>query len=416
METSFSQSTLEMLPDEILLKVCKYLLCTDILHSFIGLNYRLTQMITQYRHHVSLHKTSISKFDYLCVNVLPQIGAQIRSLLIDCCYSSLQAELFIQHCDNKMATIFPRLERISLVSYQHDQLIAFLSSLRDLSYLVEIRLYSLFSIERLQQPKFVRSLLQANNHRLTTILIDDQSSALSFDRTDCYMNVLQLRIKLRTFVGLSSLFAAVPNVHHLDVILGESDDLPEYVDEMNLSSLFHLTDFRLQSTEHIWKLEEFFIIFSQIPTVRHLSLILSTCDRRLIQGDIVLSALPPTVQQFDYAIYFFNDTPVDQVDEIIASWPLSHSVTCFCKNEFLFIHTLPWRFASIELSALINKMTSCYANNVTDYDRSVEHLYLKIDRNFTLTKSLSMISQYRRVREITIYVQNNGDAVKGTCI
>lgn len=69
-----------MLPDEILLEVCKYLLCSDILFSFNKLNRQMTQMITEYHHYVSLHKTSIRKFEYLCVNILPEIGSQIRSL------------------------------------------------------------------------------------------------------------------------------------------------------------------------------------------------------------------------------------------------------------------------------------------------------------------------------------------------
>src|SRR5437764_1009255 len=128
METFSIQSTLEMLPDETLLQVCKYLLCSDILQSFFGLNYRMTQMITQYRHHVSLHKTSLSTFNYLSVNVLPQIGSQVRSLVIDCCYSVLQGELFFEHFGKKMSITFPKLERISLVSYTHDQLVVFLDT------------------------------------------------------------------------------------------------------------------------------------------------------------------------------------------------------------------------------------------------------------------------------------------------
>jgi hypothetical protein len=78
MKTSCNQSILEILPDEILLEVCKHLLFSDILYSFTGLNYRMTRMIIQYRQHFSFHKTSLSKCDYLCINVLPQIGFEIR--------------------------------------------------------------------------------------------------------------------------------------------------------------------------------------------------------------------------------------------------------------------------------------------------------------------------------------------------
>ncbi|CAF1140141.1 unnamed protein product [Rotaria sp. Silwood1] len=411
METSCSQSTLEMLPDEILLETCKYLLCTDILLSFTGLNNRITQMITEYRHHISLHKTSILTSDYLCINILPQIGFQIRSLLIDCCYSILQDNLFIKYFGKTMSIIFPKLEKISLVSYQYNQLIAFLDALHDLYYLVEIRLYSLFPIEKTNQITVARSLIQANNHRITTIYIDDQSSSLHFHHDDCYFNVLRLRIKLRTMVDLSSLFHAVPNVQYLDVILDDSEGLWEYFDELTLSPLFYLTHFQLISTKQLWMLEKLCVVFAQLPIVRHLSLFLSTDDRRLIEGDTILSVLPSTVQQLDYGIYFYHHISFDEIDEIITSWPTSHPVTCFYKDTFLFMHTLPWRLARISFPTFIKKIMSCQTNTMTGYDSSVEQLDVTIDKSFTLTKSLGMISQCRQVREMTFYVRNTDDAV-----
>ncbi|CAF1173768.1 unnamed protein product [Rotaria sordida] len=386
MATSCSQSTLEMLPDEILLEICKYLLCADILMSLIGLNYRITQMITNYRHHISLHKTSISKSDYLCINILPQIGSQIRTLLIDCCYSILQDDLFIEHFGKKMSIIFPKLERISLVSYEYNQLIAFIDTLHDFNYLVEIRLYSLFSIHVDNQSTVIRSLSQANNHRLTTILIDDRSSPLHFHHTDCYSNTIRLRITLRTSADLPSLFHAVPNVRYLDVELSESDDSLEYFGGLNLSPLFHLTYFQFKSIQQSWMLEELLILFAQLPIVRHLSLFLLTTDRRLIEGGTILPSLPFCAQQFDYAICFFDNMFVDQIDAIIASWSPSHRVTCFYQNPFLFIHTLPWHLARISFPELITKMISC--------------------------RSLGIISKCRQVREITFSVKDTGEIVE----
>ncbi|CAF1153692.1 unnamed protein product [Rotaria sordida] len=412
METSCNQSTLEMLPDEMLLEICKYLLCTDILLSFTGLNNRITQMISEYHYHISLHKTSISKCDYLCVNILPQIGFQIRSLLIDCCYSILQDDLFIKYFDKKMSIIFPKLERISLVSYQYNQLIIFLNTLYDLNYLVEIRLYSLFPINKINQITVVRSLIQANNHRITTILIDDQSSSLHFHQDDYYLNIIRLRIKLRTIVDLSSLFHAIPNIQYLDIILDENDSLSEYFDQLILSPLFYLTHFQLISTKQSWTLEELRLLFDQLPIVKYLSLFLSTDDRHLIEGDTILSYLPSSVQKFDYAIYFYHNISFDEINEIITSWPTSHPVTCFYKDTLLFVHTLPWRFTRISFPTFINKMMSCKTNNVTGYESSVEQLDVTIDKSFTLIKSLGMILQCRQVRDITIYVRDTGDTVK----
>ncbi|CAF1469325.1 unnamed protein product [Rotaria sordida] len=112
-------------------------------------------MITQYRHHVSLHKTSLPQYSYLHMNVFPQIGSQIRSLVIDCCYSILQDELFVKHFHDKISIVFPYLEKLTLFAYQHEQLVAFLNTLHNLNYLVEIRLYSLFRIQRTNHSTLV---------------------------------------------------------------------------------------------------------------------------------------------------------------------------------------------------------------------------------------------------------------------
>ncbi|CAF1551363.1 unnamed protein product, partial [Rotaria sordida] len=136
----------------------------------MGLNCRMTHMITQYRHHVSFYKASILTSDYLCRNILPQIGSHVRSLVIDRNYSCLQDELFIEHFGKTMSMIFPKLERISLTYYEHDRLLTFLNALHDLNHLIEIRLYDLFDIQIWHQATLFRSLCQANNHRLTTIL------------------------------------------------------------------------------------------------------------------------------------------------------------------------------------------------------------------------------------------------------
>ena len=417
MNTCGNQSTLEMLPDEVLLEVCKYLLCSDILHSFVGLNYRITQMITQYRHHVSLHKTSISKFYYLYTNVLPQFGSQIRSLVIDCSYSILQHQLFTKFYGEKISVIFPNLQRISLVSlYEYEVALTFFSTLHDLDHLVEINLYDLFSIERSHQPAFIRSLFQANNHRLTTILIDNQQDSLSFNNSTCYLNVLRLTVELKTVQELCFLFAAVPNVQYLDVIIHGAGVVCDSFYEMEFSSLFHLTDFRLQSSNYIWELEELFILFVQVPKLQHLSLFLSTYDRRLIDGNIILSSLPSTVQQFNYAIQFMPDETLDQDDTIATSWPSSHPIACIFNDESLFIHTLPWHLTYIDPFLIVGKMIICHTNSELGYDRQVKQLDVTIDKNFTFGKSLGAISQCRCVREITIKIESNDNTAKGMSI
>ncbi|CAF1222789.1 unnamed protein product [Rotaria sp. Silwood1] len=412
MTTSFNKLTLETLPDEILLQICKYLSCADILVSLTGLSYRITQMITQYRHHISLHKTSLSQSDYLCGNIFPQIGSQIRSLLIDCCYSVLQDDLFIKYFANKISITFPQLERISLVAYEDNQLIALLDSLHDLNHFVEIRLYSLYWISQAKQSTVVRSLFQANNHRLTTILMDDDSTYLHFQQNDSYLNIIRLRINLRTRTDLSSLFHAVPNVQYLDVIIHDNYDSSKDTFGQNLPSLLHLTNFELKSIMKPWTLEELLLLFAQLPIVKHLSLCLLTHDRRLVDGNTILPSLPSTVQLFHYATYFIHNMDVDSTDDILVSWSSSHPVVCFQEETLLFLHTLPWYFADFDFPDLINKKISCGTNYLNGYYSSVQRLMLQIDRNFTFTKALEIISQCHQVKKVIITITDIGEVSK----
>jgi hypothetical protein len=416
METSSNQSTLEILPDEILLEVCKYLLCVDILQAFFGLNSRMTRMITQYRHHVSLNKASITQASYLCINVLPQIGVHIRSLLIERCYAVLENDLFIKYFGKKMSIMFPRLEKISLIAFRHDHLLDFLATLHNLDNLVEIYLNNLFDINKDHQATVLQRLLQANNNQLTSVFVDDESGCLSFNDTDCYVNIVQLRIKIKEIRELPSLFAAVPNVRYLDVIFKEDDSEKVFFDKMHMASPLYLTDLRLRSTKRWWKLEELSTLLNQLPNVQTLSLFLCTSDSRLVYGDILLSLLLPVVQQFNYAIYYLPKLTLTQEDAIVASWLPSHRIMCFSGDIFWFIHTLPWYSARLPVLSPIGKTMSSHVNPMAGYDRQVKHLEIVSNKNFTMAKSSAIIAQCCRMTKLSVWVNADGDVVQGTCI
>lgn len=408
-------STLKSLPDEILLEICKYLLCTDILLSFVGLNDRITQMITEYRHHVSLHKSSFAKSHKLFAHVFPQIGTHIRSITIDCCYSILQDDLFFKYFGNKMSKVFPELERISFVSYQYNQFMAILDNLCDLNHLVEIRLYSLFPVLASDEIKFTRSLMQANNHKLTTILIDNDSSCLKFDPADCYLNVTRLQLKLRSVNDLFIMFSTIPNIQYLDVTVDEYSSLSDHFSPSSTHPLRYLTDFQFRSTKHIWTLQELSAIFSWLPIVQHLSLCLLTSDQRLVESNAIIPEIPTSVQRFNYAIYFLHHMSLDQTQNLIDSWPLSRPVTCFYHDSLSFIHTLPCHLSRISFSTFISKIISNQTDRSAGYDDSVKEIELLLDQNFSLSKSIEILSQCQRVREITIYERNTDDTVKSMC-
>jgi hypothetical protein len=314
-----------------------------------------------------------------------------------------------------MYIIFPNLERINLVAYEHDDLVAFLNILDDLNHLIEIRLYSLFTIQRPQQPALARLLMQANNHRFTTILLDSHSSALSFDETDRYWNIVQLRLRLKTVADLSCLFAAVPNVQHLDVTIDKQD--PSETENMTFTfPLLHLTNFRLKSVGRAWTLDKLMALLVQLPIVQCLSLFLFTYEESLVKGDLLLSLLSSTVQQFNYAVYFYSDITLGEDNTIASSWPPSHPIAHFFKDQLCFLHTLPWRFTYLEFPSTVGRMISDQTINANGYDKHTEQVSLFINTNFPLAKSLIVLSQCRRVRKVTISLTNNSDISEGMCV
>lgn len=412
METFHSQSMLETLPDEILLQICKYLLCSDILYSFYGLNDRMTQMITQYRHHLSFHRTSLPQFDYLCSTILPQSGSNVRSLVIDDEYCHFQDELFLQYFGENMPIIFPQLERISLTSCQYNGVIKLLNALNDMSCLVEIRFYGLYTIKEPHEKTFLPSLFQANNHRLTTILFDELSSSFIFDDTNCYTNIVKLKLKLKTSSDLLSLFAAVPNIEYLDVVVDDGQSFITDFDEKKLIPLFHLTFLRLENFHSDWSLEELKILFTLLVAVRYFSLSFCTTDKRLLQGNIILSSLPSTVEQFDYGIRLFDDIELDPNDDIVATWPTSHPIVCYSNDDCIFIHTVPYHFTFAEYSCLDGKIVCSHTSASINHYRQVETLILTMKKDFYLNKFFTVLSQLCQVRMLIIILTSDDIVVK----
>jgi hypothetical protein len=58
-------------------------------------------------------------------------------------------------------------------------------------------------------------------------------------------------------------------------------------------------------------------------------------------------------------------------------------------------------------------MMSWQTINKNGYDKHIEEVYLFINKSFSLAKSLIVLSQCRRVREVYINVTNNGNTSKG---
>jgi hypothetical protein len=61
-------------------------------------------------------------------------------------------------------------------------------------------------------------------------------------------------------------------------------------------------------------------------------------------------------------------------------------------------------------------MISSQTINANGYDKHTEQVCLFINKNFSLDKALTILSQCRRVSEVIISVTDNSDIVEGTRI
>jgi len=401
-----SISNLELLPDELLLEICKYLLCVDVLLSFDNLNIRFTCMINDYHRYVSLHKASYAQSYKLCTIILPKIGTQIHTLSIDNCYSALQGINFLKYFQNSLSICFPELKKLILISFRPDPLLSFLKILSNLEKLNQIDIRSLFRVPTNQQTEVLLTLLQANNQRLTSVYIDDQSSHLNsikkhLSNQILCSNIINLKIEISTIYDLSVLFTIIPNVHYLSVSINKKDNLDNINRIFTSNQLKFLTHFLLKSVQRSWYLNDLIILLDKLPSIKYLSLNLCTCDLKLTNGQILKTSLKNTIEQFHYAIHYLPDQSVDYL-EILNTWKSICPIVCLhnpVQNDYMFLHTLPYSsFDYLEISSSV-------AKSILKNDNSYENIRrIHVDCDFTLAEAFPIIAICRRAKHSTIWL------------
>jgi hypothetical protein len=403
-----SVTTLEMLPDELLLEVCKYLLCIDVLQSFFDLNERMTRLIKGYRDNVSLHKGSFAQCNYIYANVFPKIGSHIRTLVIDRLYSVLQVDMFYRYFgDQKLSNIFPKLEQITLVAFRHEILLPFVNSLENFEHLIQLNVSKLFPVPLEHQPTVLKALLTANNQKLKSVIISDNWTCLRLDDLSniSYSNITNLQITVEKNDDLLFLFSAIPNVAQLDITLLDNNILEPF--NGDIPPLVHLTNFRLVSIYRVWIFEDLVTLLRLIPNVQYLSLQLFTFDPRCINGQqiLVLQASLSHIRQFNYEVHYTSETDGFDRKSILASWPPS-SIECLVNetsdadNIFAFIYTVSSciePFISLEIPGTIMSKVIPPKQD----DSQVQQL--TINKVSTFLGCLPVMARWHRVKELTIW-------------
>ncbi|CAF2393856.1 unnamed protein product [Rotaria sp. Silwood2] len=106
----YARTTFEILPDEIILEICRYLHCSHVLYSFFDLNTRLNKTITSYCQHVWFRRASYKQLLYIYQYILPRIGSSVLSLTIH----PLHQVSFPSSFKHQISNIFPNLKNFNI--------------------------------------------------------------------------------------------------------------------------------------------------------------------------------------------------------------------------------------------------------------------------------------------------------------
>jgi len=391
-------STLEILPDEMLLEICRYLHSGDVLYSFYGLNSRLNKTITFYRQHVSLHRTFYIQFLDIFTNILPEIEYSIRSLVI----FELESPLFL--ISFKKNNIYNNLEKLTLVNWTDEKLILFLDTLHGMKYFQKLIIQALDLTESIKNKILFKKLLGTNDNHLTELIFDHECDALCLTDDDddemIYPNIIQLDIELQTTTDLFQLIKIVPNIEQLHITFKHSWSKIL----SNHQTFSYLKEFSVYAMSWFSTFEDLETLVKISPTIENLSLVLVTHDYSMIDKQRVFSLLPCSIKNFHYSICYQPSDINEKFDpnEIIRTWktlPIAYSI---CENDKrIFLHTILYEPSRLSLRSLFNKKMSADFNS--EIYRKVRHLHVYDTIN--LKDTFGIIRHCRQIIDLIISIR-----------
>ncbi|CAF3627137.1 unnamed protein product [Adineta steineri] len=381
-------SNLLILPDEILLKIYKYLLNPHVLYSFYGVNKRLNTSITDYYRHIPLTDVTFEQFHHLCRAIIPKISLHIQSLSINNCRSVLQGKIFSQYFSHQISQIFPNLQKLTLVCFANDELERFLQTLNNLETLNQIEIRDVLTPH---STLFQHVVTTTNNNRFTTIKF--KTSHLDIPLNPC-LNILNLTITIQTIEKLSDLLLIIPNIRQLNVITDDINLCELSFD--HLSPLIYLKHFTLRCYNHFWLLEEITELFKKIPFVEYLSLELSSQDSGFVNSEQrMFDNLPKPIREFHFLLRYYYDNIEDIDYDALLKSPFP--IVCLIDEniEQALLHTVPYQFPLLNISSpMIKQMSTC--DNYRNLDKFFDYL------GMTLAEIFPIITRCRRIKEIDI--------------
>jgi hypothetical protein len=402
---SFVISNFEDLPDEILLLIFRYLSSTDILFSIYGLNNRLSRAISGFCEHVVLGEVQFRRFNSICTSILPNIGVNIRSLVVSNDWKGILSKIFLNNFGETMSSSFPHLKCLILPTFRLKTLMSFIECLHNLSELFEMKIMSLYDMgdSSIEPEILLDRIFTANNNRLTSIVFDDDSLNFSYQSNKIYSHIEKLVIELTTVSDLHRLLTSLPQLKFIDVAINEeSYEIFEEVESTAISSLKY---FRLRSYRHYWDLDALLPILKRIPNVEELIIeIITNNDIRLIDGQEMFLHLPSSsLKKFSYFLQYENASSLDDTN-ILSSWQqFNQEFSCLRTDDrhTFVLFTTPFNIPYLSLDYLLgeNKIFSDI------YSSQVQSLSL-YGISTSLAETFPILNKCHYIRRVTVRIDD----------
>jgi hypothetical protein len=356
-------STLEELPDELLLFICRYLSSTDVLFSFYGLNSRLSQTISGYCRHVVLAQLPFKRFNFICTSILPSIGPNISSLVVSNQCKGVLSRKFLDYFGERMSLTFPCLKHLTLIAVNTKSLTPFLDCVQNLTELFEITICHLCTEfdDCNEAQNLLHRLFMANNNRLNSIIFDYYSDPFSINIQNdgvLFANIEKLNINLKTINDLHQLLTVLPRLCRLQTQIHEEFFVLDTQNEY--STIPTLKYFHLRSFCHSWDLDELISIIKRVPNVEELSIAIeSSDDIQLMDGEEFFSLLSTlSLRKFNYYLEFLDLSSSIDPTTILSTWEQFQQEFICVKsddNKTLALYTIPFAFPYLILSSSLAK-------------------------------------------------------------
>lgn len=395
----------EELPDEILLLIFRYLSSTDILFSFYGLNNRLCRTINGFCKHVVLGEVPFMRFNYICTSILPNIGANILSLVVSNDWKGVLSKIFLNYFGKTMSLSFPHLKRLILPTFRLNSLMSFIECLDNLPELFEIKIMSLYDMGEtsITPETLLHRIFTANSSCLTSIIFDDDSLHFSYHSDMIYLHIEKLVIELTTVSDLHRLLTSLSQLKFIDVAINEES--VEFSEEIELIANSSLKYFRLRSFFHSWDLNDLILILKRIPNVQELIIEINTNhDTRLIDGqEMFLHLSSLSLTKFSYFLQYDNSSSLDNTN-ILSSWQqFNQEFICLKSDDqdTLVLFTAPFNisYLFLEYSLAANKIFSDI------YSSQVRSLSL-YEISTRLAETFPILNKCHRIQRFNVRVDD----------